>query len=143
MKKIISVLSAVVFTIPLTVLIEQKPAKAWMDFCNATGDRITVAIGWYENGDWQSAGWYELRDNSCRRHWPHELTSNKLFYYRVLNRLGNDITPSSSASFCTKRNGSFHYAESAVKDFCGGNNTSWADYTKFQTSGRNFTFTLQ
>ena len=143
MKKIVSVLSAIVLTVPLTVLIEQKPAQAWMDFCNTTGDRITVAIGWEENGDWQSAGWYELRDNSCRRHWPHELYGRKVFYFRALDKSGNNITPSPDTSFCTKSSGSFQYAESTVKDFCGSNDTTWKKYQKFTTSGRNFTFTIK
>ena len=138
MKKIVSVLSAIFLTVPLAVLIEQKPAKAWMDFCNTTGDRITVAIGWEENGDWQSAGWYELRDNSCRRHWPHELDGPMAFYFKALDKSGNDITPpKSNAWFCTKSSGAFHYAYSNVKDFCGSNNTEWQEYRKFTTSGRN------
>jgi uncharacterized membrane protein len=143
MKKIISVLSAIILTVPLTVLVEQKPAKAWMDFCNETGDRITVAIAWYEADDWQSAGWYELRDNSCRRHWPHELNGSKAFYFKALDRSGNDITPSPKTGFCTKSSGSFHYAKSAVEDFCGSNNTTFRNYQLFETSGRNFTFKLR
>jgi uncharacterized membrane protein len=119
MKKITSFLFTIALTIPMTALLEQKPAHAWMDFCNRTGDRIYVSMGWYEADDWQSAGWYELRDNSCRRHWPHELKESKRFYYKLRNKSGSDITPSGSENgyLCTKKDGAFHYADRAVKDF--------------------------
>jgi uncharacterized membrane protein len=139
MKKMSCFICAMSLSFPI-VLLDQKNANAWTDFCNSTGDRITVAFGYHENGDWQSSGWHTLRDNSCNRFWPHELRGEN-FYYFALDRNGNDITPKvgQRGSFCTKMSGDFRYANNSVKDFCGSGGTVWQNYSMFGTSGRNFT----
>ena len=144
MKGIARLLCIAAFSLPPAILVEQKPASAWMDLCNNTGDSIYVAFGWSENGDWNSKGWELIRDTRCLRFWHHELKNSKQFYYLAMDRAGNNITPSkNTSSFCAKSfPQNFDYKEKGVKDFCGTNGTNWYRFAGFQTSGRNFTFRL-
>jgi uncharacterized membrane protein len=129
-------------------VLHSKPAHAWADFCNDTGEKIWVSFGApNDSGEWRSFGWHEIRDNSCNRFYPHDLRARGVgrLYYFVQNAKGRNITPQeNSGAFCVNYRNGFSYTSNEVKDFCGQNGTRWDNFAGFNIGNvRNMTFTLR
>ena len=127
-------------------IVHSKPAHAWADFCNSTGDRIWVSFGTpNDSGEWHSFGWYQMRDNTCNRFYPADLRARGvgILYYFVQNARGESITPQANlGAFCINSR-RFDYISNQVQDFCGQNGTRWANFAGFNIGNvRNMTFTL-
>jgi uncharacterized membrane protein len=56
-------------------------AEAGFDICNQTKDEITVAFGYRENGDWTSAGWYNIAPGECATVYDKSLQERYYYYY--------------------------------------------------------------
>ena len=75
-------------------IVQSKPAHAWAEFCNNTGNRIYVSFSApNDSGEYHSFGWYEMRDNTCNRFYPHDLRARGVsrLYYFAKNTDGRSI----------------------------------------------------
>jgi uncharacterized membrane protein len=135
MKKLIKNLCIASSLLAGAIVFDIKPANAWADFCNDTGEAIFVSFGTpNDSGNWQSFGWYRLRDNSCHRFYPHDLRARGVgrLYYFVQNTNGRNITPSVNlGGFCVNSRKGFSYTSNDVSDFCGSNGTRVENFAGF------------
>ncbi len=56
-----------------------NPARADLRICNDTSSLVGVAIGYRNDGEWVSEGWFQVQGNSCNA--VIEGTLNSRFYY--------------------------------------------------------------
>jgi uncharacterized membrane protein len=57
---------AILFFIALiTLALNVQKANAGLFLCNATSERVYVAIGYQENGQWLSRGWWAFQPTEC------------------------------------------------------------------------------
>ncbi|KMW58115.1 putative integral membrane protein [Candidatus Rhodobacter oscarellae] len=74
------------------------PALAGLIFCNETGTRATVAIGYTEDGSWISEGWWRVEPFDCTEVQAGDLTK-RYYYWRATSKGGT--FPSENYYFCT------------------------------------------
>ncbi|MEI6332597.1 MAG: DUF1036 domain-containing protein [Pseudanabaena sp. ELA645] len=156
----------VLFTIvasSVSNIVFQEEANAWVNICNRGSTRIEkLAVGYSENGDWKSDGWWSLDPGECGRVYERDLEdSRKAFYYYVE---GRGWGTRSDGAFCIATNRNFTYFKSNIESKCGqtltktecnfGPNgegcsertftffTKFVNFARFGTSGRNFTLNL-
>jgi uncharacterized membrane protein len=81
------------------------PAAAAMVFCNRTQGAIEAAIGYREQGDWTSEGWWRIEPGQCARVFGKPLVERFYFYYATaLTPPAHDKSPfawSGKYEFCT------------------------------------------
>jgi uncharacterized membrane protein len=157
------ILFTTISSLGINIIFQQK-ANAWLNICNKGSTRIkNLAVGYYENGDWKSDGWWSLNPGECRRVYEHDLrNSGKLFYYYVE---GQKWSNQSDGGFCIATNRNFTFFERNIKSQCGQaitknecifnsggygcTNTSYTLFTKFvnfakfPSRGRNFILDLR
>lgn len=65
----------------LLALFLGKPDRAWADFrlCNDTSSLVGVALGYRQNGEWISEGWWQVPSQTCTSLLEGDLNSR--FYY--------------------------------------------------------------
>jgi uncharacterized membrane protein len=56
-------------------------AQAQLSFCNKGIEPVHIAIGYPENGDWMSSGWYKVGAGECRALISGELRNQYYYYY--------------------------------------------------------------
>jgi uncharacterized membrane protein len=54
---------------------------AGLFFCNNSGEEIAVAVGWYQESQWVSKGWYRAQPRNCIATLLGVLTNTKYYYY--------------------------------------------------------------
>jgi uncharacterized membrane protein len=75
-------------------------ARAELKFCNKTGKKVDVAVG-YKSGDkWVSEGWWGLEPGICKS--PIKQALKKRYYYYYAE--SDDLTWQGSYVFCTSDN---------------------------------------
>jgi uncharacterized membrane protein len=57
-------------------------AEAGLHFCNRTGQTQSVAIGYEQNGQWVSEGWWNIYPGNCATTISYDLP-NVYYYFRV------------------------------------------------------------
>jgi uncharacterized membrane protein len=81
------------------------PALAAMTFCNRTKNPLEAAIGYREESNWTSEGWWRIEPGQCARVYGQPLTQRFYFYYATsLVRVAKDKPPFTWAGkyqFCT------------------------------------------
>lgn len=80
------------------------PAAADFRFCNGTGNRVGVAIGYKDSDDWISEGWWNIEPGDCRSVLVGTLTSRYYYVHAVDYDQGGEW--GGEALMCT-RNTSF------------------------------------
>ncbi|SMP11693.1 Uncharacterized membrane protein [Roseibium denhamense] len=58
-------------------------AKADLRLCNKTDSQVGVAIGYKDNADWVTEGWWNLSSNTCETLVPGALVSRYYYIYAV------------------------------------------------------------
>jgi uncharacterized membrane protein len=80
-------------------------AKAAMVFCNRTLTPIEAALGYREEENWVSEGWWQIEPGQCARVFGRPFTQRFYFYYgTALATTGKDKPPfvwSGKYEFCT------------------------------------------
>ena len=78
--------------------------------CNASGQKIWLAIGWHDYTVPAASGWYTLADGYCKRlNFPEADTLLPLYGYAIGNN-GAEYRPGSrTESFCIHRTEAFNY----------------------------------
>lgn len=75
-----------------------SPALAELEFCNETGQPLSLAIGYADGDDWVSEGWWTVDPGACRSP-VRDALDNRYYYYRALS--GGAAVFSGDAMFCT------------------------------------------
>jgi len=157
------ILFTVIASSGLNIIFQEK-ANAWLDICNQGSTRIEkLAVGYSEDGDWKSDGWWSMNPGECRRVYEHDLkNSGKAFYYYIE---GTGWSTRADGAFCVATNRNFTYFKRDIDSRCGqtitkreckfGINgegctprtltffTQFVNFARFGTSGRNFTLNLR
>lgn len=104
-----------------TVFLGQKPANAWMDICNQSGETLSLSFG-YKEGPWVSEGWWTINSGGCARVYPHELwRRNRYYYFYAKNQNGTRRWGSDgSHSFCITNYKFSLNQDDTVSSQCGG-----------------------
>jgi uncharacterized membrane protein len=86
------------------------PAKAGLFFCNQTGQRMYIAVGWHEQGRWLSKGWYHLNPQECDSTILGILENRYYYYYAETDqaKLIWDGSGSNEGYFCTSDDAFFY-----------------------------------
>lgn len=96
--------SAIVTLVSLVTCLLASAANAGLTFCNETGEKVDVAIAWYESGDrdWISEGWYSFTPRQCASLVRGNLNNKYYYFYATSADMvwsGGSDRP--SAGFCT------------------------------------------
>lgn len=75
------------------------PVFADLKICNETAIRATVAIGYAQDGDWVSEGWWTVKAGDCRTIIKGDLPK-RYYYWRATTREG--AFAEGGFSFCTQ-----------------------------------------
>ncbi|MEO0636082.1 MAG: DUF1036 domain-containing protein [Pseudomonadota bacterium] len=75
-------------------------AEAALQACNQTEERVSVAIGYREDGEWVSEGWWVVPPGECKTVVGGELTLSH-YYWRATAK--NEDWEQSRFMFCTNR----------------------------------------
>jgi uncharacterized membrane protein len=73
-------------------------AQAGLTVCNKTAAEYSVAVGYKDNGDWSSFGWWNVAAGDCKTIVGGDL-KNRYYYYRAVSE-GN-LFRSDDIYFCT------------------------------------------
>jgi len=65
----------------LICIVMASPAAAEFNICNKTKLNIYAAVGYNEDGDWVSEGWWELEPGECQAVYSKKLTKRYYYYY--------------------------------------------------------------
>jgi uncharacterized membrane protein len=87
-----------------------KPAQAGIFICNDTGTKLYVAIGFQENDDWSSRGWFSVSPRECINPVHGALPNRYYYYYAEGGNLvygGGD----NSGFFCIHPKDKFYYSQ--------------------------------
>jgi uncharacterized membrane protein len=78
------------------------PSAAWADFriCNNTGSRVGVALGYKNNENWTTEGWWNLSARSCETLLRGSLVARYYYVYAVDYDRGGEW--SGQAYMCTR-----------------------------------------
>jgi uncharacterized membrane protein len=57
------------------------PAKADFNVCNKTKERVAVALGFLQQGQWMSQGWWNVEPARCATLLPGKLSETKYYLY--------------------------------------------------------------
>ena len=85
---------------PLLLAFTATPAAADLRLCNKTQSRVGVAIGYKNEKDWATEGWWNVASNSCETILAGPLASRFYYIYAVDYDQGGDW--SGTAAMCTK-----------------------------------------
>lgn len=89
----------------LLALTAAAPAHAALVFCNRTKAPLEAALGYREDLDWISEGWWRIEPGQCARVFGRPLTQRFYFYYALsLAPIAKDKAPFTWAGkyqFCT------------------------------------------
>ncbi len=66
-------------------MLSASPALADLRLCNKTDDTVSIAIGYRDNADWVTEGWWNLSKNSCETLIPGDLQSRYYYIYAAEN----------------------------------------------------------
>lgn len=58
-----------------------SPAKADFEICNKTKESVSVAVGYRENGDWISEGWWNIDTGDCAVVYNKKLSEVNYYLY--------------------------------------------------------------
>jgi uncharacterized membrane protein len=84
-----------------TFLFVQRASAEWT-ICNNTGYPVAVAVGYEENGDWISEGWWNIEGGSCAEPISGDLENRYYFYYA--EQIGFKNVWIGDAAFCVSSN---------------------------------------
>jgi len=73
-------------------------AEAGLHFCNHTRQTLSVAVGYEQNGQWVSEGWWNVSPGNCATTLAYELP-NRHYYFRV--KSGGRAWSDEGYTFCT------------------------------------------
>lgn len=77
-----SILASAVLTLLFSATLSAD-ARAELRLCNKTESQVGVAIGYREQADWVTEGWWNLPANSCETIVPGPLVSRYYYIYAV------------------------------------------------------------
>ena len=92
------------FGLGFAVLAPAAPAKADFRFCNGTASRVGVAIGYKDDDEWVTEGWWNIEPGDCRSVLVGPLASRYYYVHAVDYDQGGEWN--GEALMCT-RNTSF------------------------------------
>jgi uncharacterized membrane protein len=98
--------------------------RAGLNFCNDTGQRIYLAVGWSEDNDWKARGWFAVDSRGCVQAIQGDLKDR--YYWYFANTDGNKIIWSGSKD---PNNGAFCVTTAAF--FFKGASRTDCDYRSF------------
>ena len=75
-------MAALLATLPLSI-VTATPAAAELRLCNKTESQVGVAIGYREDNDWVTEGWWNLPANTCETLVAGGLVSRFYYIYAV------------------------------------------------------------
>ena len=61
-----------------------------LNVCNDTESETWLAIGYREDGSWQSRGWWSIKAGSCIRPWSKNIQGTEMHIYAQKNGVGDD-----------------------------------------------------
>lgn len=64
-----------------TAMLAASGAKAEFEICNASGDDVTVAFGYRDDGVWTSTGWWNIAKGECSIVYSYSLRDRYYYYY--------------------------------------------------------------
>lgn len=76
------------------------PARAELNVCNQTKERVAVALGFRQQGQWFSQGWWNIEPGRCQALIAGKLTETK--YYLYADAKGGTWYMSGPYRFCVK-----------------------------------------
>jgi len=99
-----------------------SPASAGLFFCNNSGQKIFVAVGWSQNNQWVSKGWFIVNAGQCDSVLLGVLTNRVYYYYAEAE--GKSLTwggngENDAGYFCTSSDA--FYLDSSSNN-CEGHN---------------------
>jgi len=65
----------------LAFILLSSPAFAGLTFCNDTGSKIELAIGYKADGNWTSEGWWHIDPDACKTVEGGDLTKRYYYYH--------------------------------------------------------------
>lgn len=77
-----TLVAALLATLPLGI-VTATPASAELRLCNKTESQVGVAIGYREDNDWVTEGWWNLPANTCETLVAGGLVSRFYYIYAV------------------------------------------------------------
>ncbi|MAA98846.1 MAG: hypothetical protein CMN87_16510 [Stappia sp.] len=77
-----TLVAALLATLPLSI-VTATPAAAELRLCNKTESQVGVAIGYREDNDWVTEGWWNLPANTCETLVAGGLVSRFYYIYAV------------------------------------------------------------
>lgn len=60
-----------------------SPARAELRLCNKTDSQVGIAVGYRDNVEWSTEGWWNLPANSCETLIPGQLASRFYYIYAI------------------------------------------------------------
>ena len=65
------------------LMVQAGSAMAGLEFCNNASSKVQIAVGYNDNGDWVSEGWWGLQPDECYTPTPvrGDLTNRYYYYY--------------------------------------------------------------
>lgn len=103
-------------------------AQAGLFFCNETGSKLYLAVGYKVDGTWQSRGWFPMKPNECANPLTGFLPNRYYYYYAEGN--GKEWADSSGKGgwFGLHDTNKFHYT---VEKNCNGKNFIQVDIGEY------------
>lgn len=130
------------------IFFNQKPAHAWFEVCNRSGESVSLAFAYldrsdnrhsYYNNGWVSEGWWNLNSGDCTQVYPHELWRRNRFYY-VYAQGNKGRVWKGNKSFCTVQQ-RFKLGNAATN--CSGPGRTWKNFVEINTGrSSDYTFNL-
>lgn len=116
-----------------TTFVSVLPAQADLEFCNHTGEKKWVAVGYESNETWKSEGWWSVDADDCITPIAGDL-ENRHYYYRLFESsfVGDGF------SFCMKKD----VFESEDADTCDSDGLEPADFAHIDTGPSALTYTF-
>lgn len=65
----------------LAIAVGGEPAEANFEICNKTKESVSVAVGYRENGDWISEGWWNIDSGDCATVYSKKLSELNYYIY--------------------------------------------------------------
>ncbi len=112
------------------------PAFAELQVCNNSPEKVQVAVGYYDQTNWTTIGWYIADPNACVTPLTGELNNNTYYVYAE-GYTNKSLYWSGDTNMCVDTVNAF-----SVRGYSGCESVGYAtrQYSKVETAG-NTTFT--
>jgi uncharacterized membrane protein len=99
----------------LTLLLVM-PASGELRVCNSTGYPLTLALGYYQDGNWKSEGWWRIDGGACQVVISGDLTNRYYYYYAEHKWERGGEWSGNRDFFCISRNRFIIYGNARCED---------------------------